>query len=178
MLCDLVVMAQKGDKDAMLELINKFTPLLKKYAVKLGYEDADADIVLYYIELIKAINLSRLTCQNDEVIVSYINRSIINFYKKGIKKRIEAKREILLSELTEEQVYCIEAQNAKRDKYNLVHEIGMKEILNQTEYQLICLIYYEGYTTAEIARIENKSRQAVNQLKQRALKKLERAMGA
>ena len=178
MLCDLVVMAQKGDNDAMLELINKFTPLLKKYAVKLGYEDADADIVLYYIELIKAINLSRLTCQNDEVIVSYINRSIINFYKKGIKKRIEAKREILLSELTEEQVYCIEAQNAKRDKYNLVHEIGMKEILNQTEYQLICLIYYEGYTTAEIARIENKSRQAVNQLKQRALKKLERAMGA
>ena len=53
-----------------------------KYARKLNYEDAYDDIMLYFIKLIKSINLDKLTGRTDKIIISYINKSIINFYHK------------------------------------------------------------------------------------------------
>lgn len=47
MLCDLICNAQKGDKEAVLELIQKFSPLFRKYARKLNYEDAYEDRSLF-----------------------------------------------------------------------------------------------------------------------------------
>ena len=58
MLYELINSVQRDDKEAMTELIDRFQPLLKKYAAKLNYEDAYEDMVLYYIGLIKNINLN------------------------------------------------------------------------------------------------------------------------
>lgn len=171
---NLMCEAQKDDKDAMMELITRFQPLLRKYANKLRYEDAYEDVVLYFIQLVKSINLDRLESHNDEVVVSYINVSIRNFYNKQIVKFIESKKEIILSDLTEEQLYYVEAQSAENDKTNILIEFNMDDLLNEKERQLIWLIYVEGYSTAEIARQWGKSRQAVNQLKQRAINKLKK----
>lgn len=176
MLYDLINSVQKDDKEAMTELINKFHPLLKKYAAKLNYEDAYEDIVLYYIGLIKSINLDQLVCTRDEVIVSYINVSIINFYKKKVLKLINDKKEIVLSDLTEEQMYYADVKSAVEDKTDIFIEFGLRDLLSDNECRMIYLIYVEGYTTAEIARLSNKSRQAVNQLKNRALKKIKNAL--
>lgn len=176
MICDLVEAAQNGDKGAMLDLIKKFMPLFKKYAIKLKYEDAYQDILLYYIELIKRLNLKKLTATKDEILVSYINISIINFYKKKMQKLIVERKEIVFSDLTEEQVYYADVQSAKEDKINVPLEFGMKKILNENEYRILYLIYIEGYNTAEIARGLHKSRQTVNQTKQRALRKIKNAM--
>ncbi len=41
--------AQKNDEENMLLLIEKFRPLMVKYARKLNYEDAYDDIMLYFI---------------------------------------------------------------------------------------------------------------------------------
>lgn len=171
MLHKIIEEAQKQDEEAMMKLIEKFNPLFKKYAYKLNYEDAYEDIILYFIELVKSLKLKRLTCLKDEVIVSYINVSIKNYYIKKIQKIIEGK-EILMSELTSEQAYYAEVQSAREDVANIFLELGILELLNENERQIICLIYFQGYTTAEIARESNKTRQAVNQLKQRALKKI------
>lgn len=56
MFYNLLVKAQLGNQEAMLELINRFQPLLKKYARKMEYDDAYEDCVLFFIELIKKIN--------------------------------------------------------------------------------------------------------------------------
>ncbi|MBQ6887145.1 MAG: sigma-70 family RNA polymerase sigma factor [Lachnospiraceae bacterium] len=176
MLCDLVEKAQKSDDAAMMELIDKFSLLFKKYAKKLNYEDAYEDIMLYFIELVKTFNLNKLSCQKDEVIVSYINVSIRNFYNKKVQKVIEGKREILFSDLSEEQAYYAEMQTAKEDVEDIFIKFGMENLLNENECWVIYLIYSEGYTTADIARLTNKSRQAVNQLKHRALDKMKKCV--
>ena len=61
--------------------------------------------------------------------------------------------------------------------YYLLKELKVSCFLNENEYQVIRLIYMEGYTSAEIARMANKSRQAVNQIKIRALKKIKNILG-
>ena len=107
--------------------------------------------------------------------MSYINVSIINFYKKKVLKLINSKKEIALSDLTEEQMYYVDVKSAVEDETDIFTEFGLKNLLNDNECRVIYSIYVEGYTTAEIARLSNKSRQAVNQLKNRALKKIKNA---
>lgn len=172
MLCDLICCAQSGDKRAMMELIDKFSPLFKKYAGKLNYEDAYEDIILFYMEMIRSMDLDRIASLEDGAIISYINISIINYYNKRVRKLIRCGREVALSDLTEEQKHYVEAKAAKTNKTNFLEELGIRNLLSQKECQIIYLIYEEGYTAAEIAKISKKSRQSVNQLKRRALKKI------
>ena len=40
-LCDLIVSAKDKNKDSLMEIINKFRPLIKKQAYALNYEDAE-----------------------------------------------------------------------------------------------------------------------------------------
>ena len=176
MICDLLAKAQANDNDALLELIDLFQPLLRKYARKLNYDDAYEDCVLFFIELTRSINLYRLHGQMDEVAAAYIKTSVINFYNKRIQKVKEYKKEIMLSELSQEQNYYIEAKAAIQDETDIFTELGIDDMLNENEKKIIYLVYFKGYTTAEIARVYHKSRQTVNQLKHRALKKLKRTI--
>ena len=52
MLLEELKRAQSGDDQAMLNLISKFLPLIKKYARKLGYEDAANDLIVDFIEFV------------------------------------------------------------------------------------------------------------------------------
>lgn len=172
MLYDLIKRAQKGEEDAMLKLIERFRPLFRKYAIKLNYEDAYEDIVLFFIEFVHTVHLNNINLLKDEILVSYINISVINFYNKKVHKVIEAKKEIPMSDLTEEQLYYAEVRLAKEDETDIFAELGIGDKLNQNECMIMYMVYVEGYTIAEIARKTNKTRQAVNQQKHRALNKL------
>ena len=98
--------------------------------------------------------------------------SIINYYNKRVRQIIRCEKEVALSDLTEEQKYYVEARAAKLNQTDFFFVLGIKSLLSEKEYQIIYQIYEEGYTAAEIARISQQSRQSVNQLKQRALKKI------
>lgn len=172
MLCDLIKRAQRGDEDAMLKLIERFRPLFRKYAIKLNYEDAYEDIILFFVEFVHTVHLNDMSSLKDEILVSYINISVINFYNKKIHKVIEAKKEIPMSDLTEEQLYYAEVRLAKEDETDIFAELGLGDKLNQNECKIMYMVYVEGYTIAEIARRTKKTRQAVNQQKHRALNKL------
>ena len=176
MLRDIIEQVQNNDNKAMLELIGRFKPIILKYAKRLGSEDAYEDVILYFIELAKTMELNRLASTNDELIVSYICVSIRNFYNKKIHSIINQKREILFSSLTDEQSYYVEAQSAVYDKTDILTEYGILRCLNKKESRVIYLVYVQGYSTAEIAKANHKSRQAVNQLKQRALRKIRDAV--
>lgn len=52
----------------------------------------------------------------------------------------------------------------------------MKKILTVREFYIIKRIYYDMYSVAEIARILGVSRQAVNQMKNRAHEKIKHVL--
>ena len=87
-ICNLISEAKDGNKNSMLEILNKFKPLIKKYSYMMNYEDAENDLILSMIQLIYDMpNLG-----NDGQAVNYINQSIYNAYIKYIKLQIK-KRE-------------------------------------------------------------------------------------
>ena len=53
MLKDTIAAAQRNDEESLLALIEKFKPLLKKYAYKLHYEDSFYDLQLDFIQIVK-----------------------------------------------------------------------------------------------------------------------------
>lgn len=133
MLGALIQNAQKNNEEDMLVLIEKFNPLMVKYARKLNYEDAYNDIVLCFITLIKSQNLCKLANKADNIIVTYINHSIINFYNKKIPKIISHKNEVVMSELTEEQQYLIEVKTAQENETDIINEYGLAQLLTKSE---------------------------------------------
>ncbi len=153
----------------MEKLIQHFYPLFKKYSIKLNYEDAYEDMILWFIELVKSKKLEML---QEEVIVSYIHVCVVNYYNKKIEKVIKEKREVIFSDLSEEQIYFMEVKMAKGDTQDIFWELNMVEVLNDNELHILHLVFNEGYSTAEIARKLGKTRQAINQQKKRALHKL------
>ncbi len=94
MICRLLARAQQGDEEAMLELINRFQPLLKKYAKKLRYDDAYEDCLLFFIELVKTMDLKKLNTMQDQSIAAYIKVSVTHFYSKKTRRIFEKEREI------------------------------------------------------------------------------------
>ena len=172
MLSSKIRNAQENSEEDMLLLIEKFRPLMVKYARKLDYEDAYNDIMLYFIKLIKSINLDKLTDQTDKIIISYINKSITNFYNKKIPQMVLRQKEVVMSELTEEQQYYIEVKTAQVDEINILDEYGLKYLLTEAERQLIYQVYVEGHSIADLAGHQNRTRQAVNQQRIRAIRKI------
>ena len=55
MLIDSIIHAQQGCDSDMMFLVSKFSGILKKYARKLNYEDAEQDLTADFIELIHHI---------------------------------------------------------------------------------------------------------------------------
>lgn len=176
MIKNIIIQAQQSNEKAMLILIDKFKPLLKGYARKLNCEDAYEDILLFFIELINSFKIDRLSTTEDSVIVSYINTSVRNFYYKKISVLVMQRREIVLSNLPENQFHFLESKLSRRDEQSFMLEMGIKEILNTKEYEIIYKIFVKGYTSTEIAHMSNKSKQAVNQMKRRALSKIKEYM--
>lgn len=72
-----IVKSQKGDKDSTLKLIEKFTPLIKKYEYKLNYEDAYNDLIMDFIESIHNIHVEKMKSKGEG---STLRTLIIMFY--------------------------------------------------------------------------------------------------
>ena len=72
MITTLLQNAKSGDKNAMEQLIRKFSGLLHMYAKKLNYEDALNDMILQFIEVIYRISVDKLSIQSEGAIIKYI----------------------------------------------------------------------------------------------------------
>lgn len=174
MTIDIIQKSQGGDGDATLMLVEKFNPLLKKYAYKLSYDDAYNDLLVDFIELLHNMQIKNIHNKSEGSMVSYICTSVHSSY---IKRLIEVKRLgklLLYSDLNENELYYVESISSTNDVYN--YELSfIQKILTKQELAVISMIYFTGYTVTEIANFYGTSRQAVNQMKNRALKKLRNA---
>ena len=148
MIIDDVRSSQKGDQQAVLDLINKFSPALKKYARKLETEDAYYDLQVEFLDLI-------------------LHHDCIKLLRQLIDNKMP---NISTDDLTDSMLYqscCIDSLK------DFTLDIP-STLLSPLEADAFFQISILGYSAAELARKEGVSRQSINQAKQKAILKLRR----
>jgi len=172
MIFDLITKSQAGDFNATMELIDKFNPLLRKYAYKLFYDGAYDDLLVDFIELLHKIQLDNIRDRSEGSLVSYLHKSICDSYIKRSKYLKKLNNFVLYSDLSDCELYYVNTACATTDIY-FEHELtALCNILTKSELQIINMLYLLGYTVRETAFSLGITRQAVNQMKKRGLKKL------
>ena len=171
MLCDKIRLYP--DENTVLELIKQFKPLLKKYAFLLKYEDAYEDLLLFFIELLSKMSNSNISHKNDGEIVQYIATSIRNQYIKLSKVEKGRKYKVIeFSELSDGQMFYVESSNSYLMENSIDEMLPRNKTLTNWEYKVIMNILVCGISISDLAQTTKKSRQAVNQAKNRAIKKI------
>lgn len=169
----LIEIAKGGNQDAMLQIIEKFQPILRKYTHMSNYsEDVYSELVLNLIELVHKIDLKKFGFINDYVLISYINTALYHSYIRITKRRsLNMRNEQLVDDISSlEQISLIPSVP------NFASDIVLKDflvtVLSPREYFCVDSIVFRGETASSVASKLGISRQAVNQSKKRALKKL------
>lgn len=63
-----------------------------------------------------------------------------------------------------------------QDETDIVSEFGLEHMLTAGEQQLIYEVYVEGHSVADLAKKQNRTRQAVNQQRIRAINKIKNCL--
>jgi RNA polymerase sigma factor (sigma-70 family) len=166
-LTDLVAKAKQNDKDALMEIITTFIPLIKKYSRKLLYDGAETDLIITIIKLVKSCPVyNNNKPVEDKDIVSYLHISVIHEYIRLSKKFTNLmKMEIALNEA----IYLIPS-NDNIENLLLINELLDK--LPAMQRTILTELFLIGSTQTALAKKLNISRQAVNKNKFKALNKL------
>ena len=159
-----VTKAKNNDSESIIYLINKFQPLIIKHAVKFSnFEDTKSDITLHFIKTIKKIPLDLPQFHEDKYIISYINKSILNYCNLLYKKSLIYSNFEYIDNIEIPEQYI---NNSNLIFYDLISPLNSKEKL------ILEKKYIYSYTNAEIARMLNLSRQNVQACLTRAITKL------
>ncbi|MCY6355391.1 RNA polymerase sigma factor [Clostridium sp. ZS2-4] len=165
-LYEIIENIQNGDTEKILDIINKFKPLIKKFSRKLIYEEAETDLTISFIEMIQTMNLNNFTSENEGKIINYINSVIrnkhIDLFRKYVLRRTE-EVELNLDILIDYTNNSIEDSILIEDLLNRLPKI-QKTVLKEK--------FIKDHSDIEISQKLNISRQAVNKTKNRALKTL------
>ena len=147
--------AKTNNKDDILFFIEKYKPLINKYAFKYKLKNFDQDdlIQIGNISVITAINKYDIS-KGEQSIDSYIINSIKNGFRNLARSQIKYKDESSLNILVDEDM---EIEDLITDSFNLEEYIVdssmkslLKNILNTlspSEYQLIKVAYLTPNTT-------------------------------
>lgn len=178
MLLDIIERAKANDSDAMVDIIDRFAPILRKYARLLRYEDAYEDLVVELIDFIQKFQPDKLIIKNDGAIVNYIGITLHNKYISLAKRHSMASTlEVTESDLTDAQKHVVEnTMTAPANEFLDVTAYLSGRILTPRQERVIMLHYYDGYSISQIAKQDGVSRQNVNKIKKSALDKLRDAM--
>lgn len=149
-----------ANKYLLEDLINDFIPLIKKYFNKLNSEDSTQDLILTFIESINKISLDKF--DEDKYILPYINKAIKNKYHRLYNEKIKNDRVI-----NDDSILIYKGKND--DELNV-----LIECLSYKEREIISLIYFKNISVVDIANKYKTSRQNINQIKLRSLKKLKK----
>ena len=173
MFSERILRAQSGSQEDMLFIIQKFEPQLKHYSRRL-HSDAQSELTLRFIETIHAMNLDSLRSQGDGTIVAYLAQSVRNAYISLLPFKKTVEPPVSWEELTEAQLLGLVAPIREREVLDFSELLDTCPELTKKERKVLTLIYLHGYTSVDIARIVHTTKQNINQVKMRALKKLRR----
>lgn len=169
MIIDDIRSSQNGDQQAVLNLINKFSPALKKYARKLETEDAYYDLQVEFLDLILHLDCKKLRETGDGAMVQYLSHSIYHAYVKLLRQLIDNKMpSISTDDLTDSILYQNYCTTSLKDFTLDIPSTLLTPLEADAFFQISIL----GYSAAELARKKGVSRQNINQAKKRAILKL------
>jgi len=168
---EIVDNCQKGNKEYINILINKFSNLINKLAWKMNYidyEDSKYYIITEFIDSIKSLNLNKYKDCDEKALTSCIAKILIrkqnDYYTKNKKRLDEYPIDLEIYSTTDKSLEQV------------VDKVYMEQLLNTylTNKQKYILIqkYYEDKSSKIIAKELGISRQAVNQSVRAGIKKL------
>lgn len=166
---------QLPNDEAYLTLLEKYSKLLHKYARLLQYEDAYEDLRVFFLSLLYKIKTSPILEKSEGEIVNYIAFSIKN-QSIAISKARKAHKELCFSELSEEQMITIEEIASTVEMDSISDFFPADNSLSAPEKDILVKLFIDGYSVAEISKMYNISRQAVNQTKLRAIRKIRQTL--
>lgn len=162
-LFDLFLNAYNGNSFAQLQIVQRFQPLLKKYAALLKYEDAYSDLQLYLLELLH----SR---KDDGTLVKYIESSIRHQYISLNSRKNAVDNSVIASV---DEIDFDQMSLSSNDEYPELLISDLHSVLQPSELTLLSQFVFKGMSIADIAEKSGVSRQAINRKKLSILKKLE-----
>lgn len=174
-LFDLFLNAYNGNSFAQLQIVQRFQPLLKKYAALLKYEDAYSDLQLYLLELLHSGKLTKLQrkddgTKDDGTLVKYIESSIQHQYisLNSRKNAVDSSVIASIDEIDFDQMSL-----SSNDEYPKLLISDLHSVLQPSELTLLSQFVFKGMSIADIAEKSGVSRQAINRKKLSILKKSE-----
>ncbi|TCO70636.1 RNA polymerase sigma factor [Marinisporobacter balticus] len=165
-LYDLFKRAKNNDKNATYKIIKDFSATLKKLSNSLHYEEAETDLIIELLKLIKNINIEKFKDSHHKQIAKYIHMHLrkrtLDLLKKNenkINEYIEINHDLL-------------ADESIADTENTVLTFILIKSLVRQQRDIITMEFIHGFSEKDIAQILKISRQAVNRAKNRALNNL------
>lgn len=171
-LYDQVREYQSGNHEIALEILGTFAPILKKYAHLLHTEDALEELQYHLLKALKTMDLSRLSSHSDGVMVRYVQNIVRNQYIHLSKAYKKDKGIVYEEDLNSYEAFQYLLKSSTASDYSRLIFSDIQNVLSEREYQVIVLLFHDDCTVTEAAKRIGRSRQAVNQIKNRALKKL------
>lgn len=169
-LYECIEKSKNDDKEALLHLIEKFKPLIDKYNNKFFSDDIESELVIAIIRCTSKIKLLNFDRNITGALVNYYSLAIKNAYIDIVKKSVKFSTHVSLFEDT--FLEAIEDENIM-DKVNSKMQFEeLLENLTTLQKEVIMDIFYFEKTEVEIAKNKDITKQAVCNLKMRALKKL------
>ncbi len=159
---ELRYLASEGSEDALLVLLERFSPLFQKYARKFEYEDTYAELQCQFIYLIKNFP-SKANSWSDGQTIAYLAKSMHTAYIKLSKQNNFREKNLL-----EFNPEIMDQPHIE----NIDFPIYLQEaftFLSTNQKEILVLHYIEGYSIQEIAQLYGKTRQAINKIKNQAL---------
>ena len=169
--------AQSGNEESMTYLLEKFSPLIKKASYQVAVrgqvdqEDAFSELQLEFILLIRNIRLNSLVNTSDGALVNYIVRSIKRAKPMSLSN---IKETVGFGDLSPAEARETQLRTSNFDTYDRLLLLDLEKLLTPKEFIVIKWIFFDGQTVKEIAMKAGITRQSVNQIKLRALKKLKK----
>ena len=149
------------NENAVIEIIKRFTPLIKKEARRLDYEGAESDLTIHLIEVLYSLNSEKIDRFFEGQAVNYISMSLKNKSIDIVRKKNKSILEVELFE----SIYVNEEYKQ--------HEIKeLLDELSERQRNVIVLKYYYGYSDIEISKCLGISRQAINKIHRVSVKKM------
>ena len=143
---------QGGDTNAALELVEKFKPLIKRYAFFLHREDSFEDLQCFLLSMLKTWDTSRLSSTDNATVTRYIANSVKNEYIALSKQKAKERGTSYLEDATLPQALEYAQKTSTCDQYDQLTLQDLHKVLNEYEFAIVYAIYFEQRSVAEVAQ--------------------------
>ena len=162
-----IIDVKKNNKDeSMLDILAIFDNIINKYSRKLNGEDTKQDLYVFLIKLINNIDELSIVNYEDKQVLSYFSKSLKNEYIRLSKKNDIRKNN--------EDYNCEDRVWGYNFIESNIEVVDSIKNLNNYEKKIIKMVVLNGYSVSEVAKKTGKSRQAISQVKNRAISKLKK----